>query len=88
MFSLFRLIPAQVRQHYTDGMSFDDRLRQAIERGQKRGEAREHEAEKRAMTAITKGSMRACSASSLLSARRVSSTPMVATTATRYPNRL
>ena len=31
-------------------MSFDDRLRQAIERGQKRGEARAHEAQKRAMT--------------------------------------
>ena len=50
MFSLFRLIPAQVSQHYTDGMSFDDRLRQAIERGQKRGEARAHEAQKQAMT--------------------------------------
>ena len=31
-------------------MSFDDRLRQAIERGQKRGEARAHEAQKHAMT--------------------------------------
>ena len=31
-------------------MSFDDRLRQAIERGQKRGEARAHEAQKKAMT--------------------------------------
>ena len=31
-------------------MSFDDRLRQAIERGQKRGETRAHEAQKRAMT--------------------------------------
>jgi hypothetical protein len=31
-------------------MSFDDRLRQAIERGQKRLEARAHEAHKRALT--------------------------------------
>src|SRR6185436_7407563 len=31
-------------------MSFDDRLKQAIERGQKRGEARAHEAQKRRMT--------------------------------------
>jgi hypothetical protein len=31
-------------------MSFDDRLRQAIERGQKRGEVRAHEAQKQALT--------------------------------------
>ena len=31
-------------------MSFDDRLRQAIERGQKRGETRAQEAQKQAMT--------------------------------------
>lgn len=35
---------------YTTSMSFDDRLRQAIERGQKRGETRAQEAQKQALT--------------------------------------